>query len=99
MYVKGISVPTLAVNTELVTQKYPFKRLPHVLPPAVAIFQASYIQFIQVHLANLSKRFIIEITCPTTQQRYKEVGQGYKTGCRITAKITLSCSDNQKNPE
>lgn len=73
MYVHGTSVPALTAMTKLMTQEQPFQRLPSMVPPAVAAFQAPYTRFIQAHLLNPGKRFITEITCPTTQQSCKEV--------------------------
>lgn len=75
---------------------HPFKRLPYVMPPTVSVFQASYVQFAeQTHLATLSKSLTMEVTCPATQLWYKDVGLGYKTGHRVTAKITLPSSDKE----
>lgn len=75
---------------------HPFKRLPYVVPPTVSVFQASYVQFAeQTHLATLSKSLTMEVTCPATQLWYKDVGLGYKTGHRVTAKITLPSSDKE----
>lgn len=42
---KGTSIPAPAVSSMLVAQDHPFERLPHEVPPAVAVFQASHTQF------------------------------------------------------